>query len=146
MPYIAYYGMGGEFDRPNAEAFYGTNATLISDRIGYEIYPEMERQSRPAPGAAAPKPIYRSERKLVKSRDCTDLLVKNFIECVKSREKPLASAEIGHRSAIAPHIGNIAYRTGRKLRWNSEKEVFEGNEPDATRLLGREHRKPWTLG
>jgi predicted dehydrogenase len=145
-PDMAYYGMRGEFDRPHGEAFYGTNGTLISDRIGYEIYPEMEPPQRPvgrdAPGA---RPVYRAERKVVKGRDTTDLLVRDFVECVKSRRPPVASAEIGHRSTIVPLIGNIAYRTGRRLRWDAENEAFEGNEPEATALLGRQHRKPWTL-
>lgn len=143
-PDMAYYQMRGEFDRPHGEAFYGTGGTLISDRIGYEIYPEME----PLPGSAeraGPRPVYRSERKLVKGRDTTDLLVKNFLECVRSRQPPLASAEIGHRSTIVPLIGNIAYRTGKKLRWNGEREAFEGDEPEATALLGRRYRRPWTL-
>jgi hypothetical protein len=119
---------------------------LISDRIGYEIYPEMEPRERGAAReTAGAKPVYRSERKVVKSRDTTDLLVQNFVECVRSRQTPLASAEIGHRSTIVPLIGNIAFRTGRKLRWNAEKEAFEGTEPEATALLGREHRKPWAL-
>ena len=82
---------------------------------------------------------------MVKGRDTTDLLVQNFVECVRSRQAPLASAEIGHRSTILPHIGNIALRTGRKLRWNAETESFEGNEPEANALLGRQHRRPWTL-
>jgi predicted dehydrogenase len=145
-PDMAYYQMRGDFDRPHGEAFYGTSGTLISDRIGYEIYPEMEpREPGAAREAAGAKPVYRSERKVVKGRDTTDLHVQNFIECVRSRQAPIAPAEIGHRSAIVPHIGNIAYRTGRKLRWNAEKEAFEGSEPEATALLGRLHRKPWTL-
>jgi predicted dehydrogenase len=145
-PAMSYYQMRGEFDRPHGEAFYGTNGTLISDRIGYEIYPEIEPPPRRGEGQApGAKPAYRSERKVVKGRDTTDLLVKDFVECVKSRRTPMASAEIGHRSTIVPHIGNIAYRTGRKLRWNAGNETFEGNEPEATALLGRQHRKPWTL-
>ena len=146
-PDMAYYQMRGDFDRPHGEAYYGTNGTLISDRIGYEIYPEMEPRERGAArDAAGAKPVQRSERKVVKGRDTTDLLVQNFVECVKSRQAPLASAEIGHRSTIVPLIGNIAYRTGRKLRWNAEKEAFEGSEPEATALLGRQHRGPWTVG
>jgi predicted dehydrogenase len=145
-PDMAYYQMRGDFDRPHGEAYYGTNGTLISDRIGYEIYPEMEPRERGAAReTAGAKPVYRSERKVVKGRDTTDLLVQNFVECVKSRQAPVASAEIGHRSTIVPLIGNIAYRTGRKLRWNAEKEAFEGNESEATALLGRQNRKPWTL-
>jgi len=145
-PEMAYYQMRGEFDRPHGEAFYGTNGTLISYRIGYEIYPEMEPPQRRAEREnSGAKPAFRAERKVVKGRDTTDLLVKNFLECVKSRQRPIASAEIGHRSTIVPLIGNIAYRTGRKLRWNAEQEAFEGNEPEGTALLGRQHRKPWRL-
>jgi predicted dehydrogenase len=146
-PEMAYYQMRGEFDRPHGEAYYGTSGTLIADRIGFEIYPEMEPRERRGGREAAPeKPVYRSERKVVKSRDTTDLLVKDFLDSVKSRKPPVASAEIGHRSTIVPHLGNIAFRTGRKLRWNADKEAFEGQEPEATALLGRQHRAPWTLG
>jgi predicted dehydrogenase len=145
-PDMAYYQMRGEFDRPHGEAYYGTSGTLVADRIGYEIYPEMEPRERGAGReAASAKPVYRSERQVVKARDTTDLLVKDFVDCVKTRQTPLASAEIGHRSATVPHLGNIAFRTGRKLRWNAEREAFEGNEPEATALLGRQHRRPWTL-
>jgi predicted dehydrogenase len=148
-PEMAYYQMRGEFDRPHGEAYFGTKGTLIADRIGYEIYPEMEQTVR-AGGVAPPvegaKPVFRSERKVVKSRDTTDLLVKDFVECVRSRKAPLASAEIGHRSTVVPHLGNIAFRTGRKLQWNAAQEAFVGHEPEATALLGRRHRSPWTLG
>jgi predicted dehydrogenase len=145
-PDMAYYQMRGEFDRPHGEAYYGTSGTLIADRIGYEIYPEMEPRERGAAAdAPAAQPAFRSERKVVKGRDTTDLLVKDFVDCVRSRKAPLAAAEIGHRSVIVPHLGNIALRTGRKLRWNAEKEAFEGSEPEATALLGRRHRQPWTL-
>ena len=143
---MAYYQMRGEFDRPHGEAYFGTKGTLIVDRIGYEIYPEMEpREPGASRDSAEAPPVYRSERKVVKSRDTTDLLVADFVESVRTRRAPLASAEIGHRSTIVPHLGNIAFRTGRKLRWDADTEAFEGNEPEATRLLGREYRAPWKL-
>ena len=148
-PGMAYYQMRGEFDRPHGEAYFGTKGTLIADRIGYEIYPEMEQTVRAggvAPPAEGAKPVFRAERKVVKSRDTTDLLVADFIESVRTRRTPLAPAEVGHRSAVVPHLGNVAFRTGRKLRWIAESEAFEGNEPEATRLLGREYRSPWRVG
>ena len=81
----------------------------------------------------------------MKSRDTTDLHVADFVECVRTRRTPLAPAETGHRSTIVPHLGNIALRTGRKLKWNADREAFEGSEPEATALLGRTYRAPWTL-
>jgi len=49
-PGMNYYGMGGPFNRPHAEAFYGTKGTLITDRISYEVYPEI------APGTGDGEP------------------------------------------------------------------------------------------
>jgi hypothetical protein len=51
---------------------------------------------------------------------------------------------IGDRSSIIPHLGNIAYRIGKKLHWDSDKEDFKG-EPGASQLLGRKARRPWDL-
>jgi hypothetical protein len=42
-PEMKYYSMRGQNDRPHGEAFYGTNGALLSDRIGFEIYPERKR-------------------------------------------------------------------------------------------------------
>jgi hypothetical protein len=52
--------------------------------------------------------------------------------------------EIGHKATIVGHLGNIAYRTGRKLRWDAAKEEIVGDAA-ANALLGRVARKPWDL-
>jgi predicted dehydrogenase len=125
-----YYRAKGKDDRPHGEAFYGTDGTLFSDRIGYEVFPE------PVPRKA--------KRKDVAAKDATDLHTANFIDCVRSRKKPNADVETRHRSTTAAHLGNIAYRTGRKLRWDAAKEEFVGDR-EANALLGRQARKPWDL-
>jgi len=51
---------------------------------------------------------------------------------------------IGHRSSLVPHLGNLAYRTGRKLRWDAAAEAIVG-DAQAAELLGRKARKPWDL-
>jgi predicted dehydrogenase len=135
-----YYRARGRDDRPHGEAYYGANGTLICDRIGFEIYPEME----PGPRRAAGTPQFRMERKDAAGEDATAEHARNFIECVRSRAKPAADVEIGHRSTIVPHLGNIAYRTGRKIRWDAEKEQIV-DDPDAAKLLGRTAREPWNL-
>ncbi len=70
--------------------------------------------------------------------------MKNFIECVRSRKKPIADVAIGHKASNACHLGNIAYRTGRKLRWDAKSEEIV-DDAEASKLLGREARKPWDL-
>jgi len=140
-----YYQAKGEWDRPHGEAFYGSNGTLFSDRIGYEVYPELKVTSGPgAVGRNEKIEGYRAERRDVAGTDRTDLHVQNFIECVRSRRKPVADAEIGHRASTVAHLGNIAYRTGRKLKWDSAKEEIVG-DTEASRFLWREPRKKWDV-
>jgi predicted dehydrogenase len=66
----------------------------------------------------------------------------NFIDCVKSRESPICSVETGHRSASLCHLGVIAIRLGRKLRWDTNKEEFVG-DAEANRYIAREMREPY---
>jgi predicted dehydrogenase len=133
LPMRRYYRGLGADDRPHGEAFYGTNGTILSDRIGFEVYPETERAGRG-----------RVERRQVTGQDRTDLHTRNFIDCVRSRQRPVADVEIGHRSTTLPLLGNIAYRTGRKIRWNAEREEI-ADDREATELLGRQARAPWNL-
>jgi predicted dehydrogenase len=67
----------------------------------------------------------------------------NFFESVKSRKPPICDVEIGHRSASICHLGGIALRQGRKLKWDAVKEMFV-DDKDADTHLAREQRKPWT--
>jgi predicted dehydrogenase len=70
--------------------------------------------------------------------------MRNFFDSVRSRQQPICDAEIGHRSVSVCHLGVIAMRLGRKLRWDPDKEQFVGDQ-DADQWLGREMRKPWSL-
>ncbi len=128
-----YYRAKGRDDRPHGEAFYGTDGTLLSDRV--EVFPETD---------AGPPPRERAKRREAAAKDATDRHVANFIDCVRSRARPAADVEIGHRSSIAAHLGNVAYRTGRKLRWDAANETVAGDK-EAAALLGRAARKPWDL-
>lgn len=74
--------------------------------------------------------------------DFNDNHMKNWLDCIKSRAKPVADVETGHRSATVCHLGNIARWTGRKLQWDPVSEQFVG-DPDANHYLDRERRKPW---
>ena len=69
---------------------------------------------------------------------------RNFLDSVKSRQQPVASAEIGHRTASICHLNNIAMKLGRKLKWDPAKEQFAGDD-EANRLLAPTMRSPWHL-
>ena len=92
------------------------------------------------PAGIAQEPIKPGEIRLVKSTNH----MANWLQCIKSREKPVAEAEIGHRSATVCHLGNIARWTGRRLHWDPVKETFVG-DPEANTLLDRQRRKPYEL-
>ncbi len=143
-PNFPAYGARGEWDRPHGEAFYGTNGTLVSSRIGFEIFPEMAAPSGPGALGVAEGKKFKMDRVLVEGADRTDLHAQNFIECVRSRRKPVADAETGHRSTNVAHLGNIAFRTGRKLKWDAATETIVG-DPGASELLWRTPRKKWDL-
>jgi len=69
---------------------------------------------------------------------------RNFLDCVRTRKLPICDVEIGHRSATACHLGNIALRLGRKVQWDPQKEQILGDD-EATGMLSRPYRSPWTV-
>ncbi len=71
--------------------------------------------------------------------------MRNFFDCIKSREKPNADVEDGHRSTTISHLGNIALKTRARIDWDPETERITNND-DANQLLHYEYREPWTLG
>ena len=70
--------------------------------------------------------------------------VNNFLDCVKSREMPVADISIGHRSATVCHLGNIAVRTGKKIHWDPKTESITGDD-EASTWLTKEYRAPYRL-
>ena len=91
------------------------------------------------PHAAAP--AQREQR-----NENTDDHVANFIDCMRSREKPHADLEtVGHPSSLMCHLGNAAWRAGRTIRFDAETYTCIGDD-DANQYLARpEYRSPWTL-
>ena len=68
----------------------------------------------------------------------------NFFACVRSRQDPIAHVEVGHRSAAICHLAAIAVRSGVKLQWDPEKELFVGDSAqEGNRYVAREMRKPY---
>jgi hypothetical protein len=68
----------------------------------------------------------------------------NWLECVRTRQAPSANEEIGHRAASLGHLANIAFWTGRSLKWDPARERFPDNDA-ANRLLSRALRAPWRM-
>jgi predicted dehydrogenase len=153
-PGMRYYGMRGAEDRPHGMAFYGTEAALFVDRIGMELYPEsrgggMGRGGRggqaPAAAAAAASAAARPlERMQMNEAEPTALHTKYFVDNVRNRKEPFANIDVGVRATAIACMGNVAFWTGRKLKWDAEKWNFP-NDAEANKYLFRAYRKPWDL-
>jgi predicted dehydrogenase len=121
--------------------FRGTQGTVYSSERRFEVVPESGGQFQDR-GA-------RMEAMKVEdaggNASLTSLHARNFLDCVKSREKPNADIEIGHRSTTFSLMANISLVTGLRLDWDAEKERFINND-EANNLLHYEYRKPWKLG
>jgi hypothetical protein len=63
---------------------------------------------------------------------------------VKSRQDPIEAVEVGHSTATLCHVGNIAMKLRRKLRWDPAAEQFVGDD-EANQMLGRPMRGPWKI-
>jgi len=121
------YGLHG-FDSGNA--FYGTEGYMIFSRRGYfQVY--LGKQEEKGPGMADgprghPEHLY------------------NFLDCVRTRQQPVAPAETAHLSCGLVHLGEVAYRAGRVLHFDPEQEQIIG-DPEANAMLTKEYRDPWGI-
>ncbi len=110
-------------------AFEGTKGWIHVNRSGMNVSDESIKLS------GGPNDI-----KLYESTNHT----RNFLDCVKSRAKPICPVEEAHQADIVCQISNIAIRLKRKLKWDMKNEVFIGDD-SANRMLSRAMRSPWRL-
>jgi len=68
----------------------------------------------------------------------------DFIQCVKTREKPFRDIELAVNTVMVSHLGIIAYTLKRSLKWDAASQQFPGDD-EANRFLDRARREPWQL-
>jgi predicted dehydrogenase len=122
---------GGPYGRDHGIAFIGNNGTLVLDRGGWEVIPEKGKME------AVPR---------TKSVDNgLDNHAINFLDVIKSRklEDLNTPVQAGAHVATIAQLGNIAYKTGRKLNWNSAKEQFD--DAAANKFLAAEYHNGYKL-
>lgn len=71
-----------------------------------------------------------------------DFHMRNFIDCVRSRQRPNCDIEIGHLSSAHCHLGNIVHRTGRNIAFLAANESIP-NDAEANAMLRRKYRQHW---
>lgn len=124
----------GLYNRKEGLAFFGEKGTMVLDRAGWEVIPEVAGN---APRMEA-VPFKKGEGKGLYNH------VGNFLSCIKSRELPHADVAIGARVAKMAHLANISCRVQREVRWDDTNHRFIGDE-EATALAKAYYRAPWTL-
>ncbi|WP_437918985.1 Gfo/Idh/MocA family protein [Sphingobacterium sp. LRF_L2] len=106
----------GPYDRDHGVAFIGENGTLVLNRNGWEVLPEKGKMD----AVPLQKP---SDNGLEKHME-------NFVEAIQKNDRTILNAPItaGANIAIFSQMGNIAYRTKRKLFWDTQKRKFTDKE------------------
>jgi hypothetical protein len=68
----------------------------------------------------------------------------DWLNCVRTRRRPICDVAIGASSVTVCHLANIAFWAGRRIRWDAERQEIIGDEA-AARWLDRPKRAPWRL-
>jgi predicted dehydrogenase len=127
---------GANYGRGHGVAFVGEHGTVVVDRQGWEMIPE--RSGFGVKEGLEAVPLQKS------TGQGLNLHVANFIDCLKTRNRPNCDIEIGAHIARFAHLGNIAYRLGRRLYWDGENQKFIG-DPEADAFAKVNYREPWKL-
>ena len=122
---------GGPYGRDHGIAFIGNNGTLVLDRGGWEVIPEKDKME------AVPRKL--------KVDDGLDLHTKNFVEVVKSRKFSDLHTPIqaGANVAINAQMGNIAFKTGKKIYWDAANNRFKDEE--ANKFLAAQYHNGYKI-
>jgi len=116
--------------RARGVLFTGTKGEVNTDRGFLQTKPENLKDQQIGPNGIH---LYESRNHYV-----------DWLDAIRKRSKPICDIETGCRSVSVCHLGNIAYKLGRPLKWDPEREVFIGDS-GANRLLSRPMRAPWHI-
>ena len=125
---------------PEGIAFIGNNGTLVVNRRGWELIPETKNQDNMR--------MYQLDMIPKQNRRGNPLEehAENFVKAVKANDTTMlkCSIESGSIAAINAQMGNIAYKTGRKIYWDKENGNFKNDEA-ANKLIAPVYHNKWKL-
>jgi predicted dehydrogenase len=125
---------GGYYGRSHGVGFVGNDGTLVVDRTGWEVIPE--------PKGGQPT-LERVDLIKGDGKGLSNHML-NFVDGIKNGAALNCPVEIAAGVARTCHLGNIAYKTGRRLYWDAETSRFI-NDADADSYLTPSYRSPWIL-
>ena len=110
--------------------FTGTKGKVEVNRSHFKTWPDELKDVKLGPDELH---LYESKNHYV-----------DWLDAIRKRARPICDIETGCRSVTVCHLGNIAYKLQRSLKWDPEREVFVGDD-EANRLLTRAYRSPWQI-
>ncbi len=126
----------GPYDSSYGLVFIGDYGTLVADRSKLILYPEWDGQA---------KKTKTDEYRFTEGRESHGEHVKNFIDCIRSGNKPACPPETARIAALHVHIPNIAARCGESvLLWDNANNRFT-NSARANEFITPTYRSPWKL-
>jgi predicted dehydrogenase len=141
-----YEASGGETLPWGEIELRGTKGNVYADQTGYKIVPSKPGQFQDWKTLTEASERKQSVEEVnIANEVITAKVVRNFLDCVKSRKEPWCPLEEGHRSTSFALLANIALAMKMRLEWDPQNERFTNSER-ANALLHYEYRKPWKLG
>jgi predicted dehydrogenase len=139
--------------------FYGTNGSLGISRSGFSVTADRQVSpentipeftgAHPTGGpirSVSSSPVaYRTQAMRDTTGDDRQQFrdhVRDFLDCIKSREQPRSSLASGTRVSTLCHLANISLRLGRQLNWDAAREQIV-SDGEAAKWLERTYRAPW---
>ena len=134
---------GGPYGKTEGIAFIGNNGTMVVNRDGWEVLPETKRNDD---GILVYDIEDLPDQKKGRNADYIADHAKNFVAAMQANDASLLKCgiETGAIAAINAHMGNVAYRTGRKVYWDAAKGEFK-NDPEANALIKANYQNGWKL-
>lgn len=134
---------GGNYGKTEGIAFIGNNGTMVVNRGGWEVIPETKRDQQ---GVLQYKIEDLPDQGRVGGGDYLGEHVKNFVQAMQKNDASIlrCGIETGAVAAINAHMGNVAFKTGRKVYWDAAKGEFK-NDKEANMLIKANYQNGWKL-
>ena len=131
---------GGNYGRTEGIAFIGNKGTLVLNRGGWEVIPETEELDGKRIDKVERMPLQKA------TGDAIGNHAQSFVDAIRSNDKSKLNCpiEAGRIAAVNAHMGNIAFKTGRKIYWNEAKGEFN-DDKEANKLLKANYNNGWKL-
>jgi hypothetical protein len=113
---------------------------MLLSRSGYTITPERDRKGKKLEKEETVGNVFTKDGHV----ESLKAHARVFLDSIRSRKLPPAEVEVGHYATNPGHLMNIAWRVGRKIRWDPDKEEVL-DDAEANALVTKKYRAPWKL-